>query len=122
MVLFCSHVVCFIASFHRKWVGQTPEAELGLVQLVYTCLIQLFHFGVTNLGIIRGNPGVKNLNPYPTHHKPLPLVKGKGFGGSGSGFWRVEGYKGFVKGFILNALSNYKYKLLTSLLTICKVI
>ena len=75
--------------------------------------------------IVRGNPGVQNLNPYPTLHKPLPLVKGKGFEGSGSGFWRVEGYKGFVKGcqgFVLNALSNYKYNLLTSLLTICKVI
>jgi hypothetical protein len=48
--------------------------------------------------IIRGNPGVKSLNPYPTLHKPLPLVKGKGFEGSGSGFWRVEGYKGSLKG------------------------
>jgi len=52
------------------------------------------------LVIVRGNPGVQNLNTYrdPTLHKPLPLVKGKGFEGSGSGFWRVEGYKGFVKG------------------------
>ena len=33
--------------------------------------------------IVRGNPGVQNLNPYPTLHKPLPLVKGKGFEGSG---------------------------------------
>ena len=62
------------------------------------------------VGIVRGNPGVQNLNPYPTLHKPLPLVKGKGFEGSGSGSWRVEGYKGFVNGFVLNALSNYKYK------------
>ena len=58
--------------------------------------------------IVRGNLGVQNLNPYPTLHKPLPLVKGKGFEGSGSGFWRVEGYKGFVKGFVLKTLSNHK--------------
>ena len=53
--------------------------------------------------IVRGNPGVQDLNSYPTLHKPLPLVKSKGFEGSGpgSGFWRVEGYKGFVKVFVL---------------------
>ena len=77
---------------------------------------------IYNIVIVRGNPGVQNLNPYPTLNKPLLLIKSKGFEGLGSGFWRVEGYKGFVKGFILNALSNYKYKLLTSLLTTCKVI
>ena len=42
--------------------------------------------GVCQVGVVRGNPGVQNLNPYPTLHKPLPLVKGKGFEGSGSGF------------------------------------
>ena len=38
--------------------------------------------------------------------KEKVVTKGKGFegSGSGSGFWRVEGYKGFVK-----VLSNYRY-------------
>ena len=42
----------------------------------------------------------------------------KGFEGSGSGFWRVEGYKGFVKGFVLKVLSNYKYIVLANYCTI----
>ena len=31
----------------------------------------------------RGNPGVSAANPYPTPQKPLPLLRGKGFGGYG---------------------------------------
>ena len=40
---------------------------------------------VLQLVIVRGNPRVQNMNPYPTLNKPLPLIKGKGFKGSGSG-------------------------------------
>jgi len=51
-----------------------------------------------DLVIVRGNPGVKILNPYPTLQKPLPLtwrVKGKGFEGyRGTRVWlRVNHFK-----------------------------
>jgi len=41
--------------------------------------------------IVRGNPGVNFLNPYPTLQKPLPLVGVRVFEGQGKGF---EGYRG----------------------------
>ena len=44
-----------------------------------------------HLVIVRGNPGVNFLNPYPTLQKPLPLVRVRVFEGQGKGF---EGYRG----------------------------
>ena len=38
------------------------------------------HASLVNSG---GNPGVSAANPYPTPQKPLPLLRGKGFGGYG---------------------------------------
>ena len=38
------------------------------------------------LGIVRGNPGVFQLNPYPTPVKPLPLSRVRVLEGLGKGF------------------------------------
>jgi hypothetical protein len=68
----------------------TPENEYFLLEKPGLEITQLLdQIGMNNddvdtvdmgdmIGSIRGNPGVQILNPYPTLHKPLPLVKGKG--------------------------------------------
>ena len=43
-------------------------------------ILAIFDIEVVNS---RGNPGVSAANPYPTPQKPLPLLRGKGFGGYG---------------------------------------
>ena len=87
-------VLFFSRSASLLWLGMVIFAQELKIDLTTESTWK------EQVGIVRGNPGVQNLNPHPTLHKPLPLVKGKGFEGSGSGFWRVEGYKGFVKGFL----------------------
>ena len=45
------------------------------------------------VGMIRGNPGVKNLNPYPTPQKPIPSIKGLPMGFSKPmGLSNYQGY------------------------------
>jgi len=44
-----------------------------------------------HIGIIRGNPGVFYLYPYPTHWKSLPSSRVRVFVGLGKGFWRPKG-------------------------------
>jgi len=45
----------------------------------------------SSLGIIRGNPGVFQLYPYPTLQKPLPLMRVRVLVGQGKGFSKPMG-------------------------------
>ena len=47
--------------------------------------LQYQQMGPSHLMNSGGNPGVSAANPYPTPRKPLPLLRGKGFGGSSKG-------------------------------------
>jgi hypothetical protein len=47
---------------------------------------------VSWVGIIRGNPGVFQLYPYPTPRKPLPSIRVRVLGGWGKGFLKTQGF------------------------------
>jgi len=48
-------------------------------------------FNEPSIGIIRGNPGVFQLYPYPTLQKPLPLMRVRVLVGQGKGFSKLMG-------------------------------
>jgi len=50
---------------------------------------------LSGIGIIRGNPGVFQLYPYPTLQKPLPLMKVRVLVGQGKGFSKPMGLPNF---------------------------
>jgi hypothetical protein len=62
----------------RDTFSQCPTHWPTTPQINVSNLVIILIHMMTQLGIIRGNPGVQILNPYPTLLKPLPLAKGKG--------------------------------------------
>jgi len=54
--------------------------------IVAIVVMELVNGGHAQIGIVRGNPGVFQLNPYPTPVKPLPLSRVRVLEGLGKGF------------------------------------
>jgi hypothetical protein len=76
------------------WIHQPPcpssaaraVAAIGVnggADIVMNTSVGFASHGGAHVGITRGNPWVNIFNPYPTRTKPLPVVAGRGFQGSG---------------------------------------
>jgi hypothetical protein len=59
----------------------TPTFKQSLVRIMVWGCIMKGKKGPLVVVIIRGNPGVKKMYPYPYPSKPLPLQRVKGFSG-----------------------------------------
>ena len=73
---FNGPVKTILQSFRRQsWL--TERRPVGSLQVARKWEREM------DVGIIRDNPGVFQLYPYPTHWKPSPSIRGKGFCGFG---------------------------------------